>query len=108
MASHKRLAANSAVACLLLLSLQLQRDQAAVQQERALLADLRSRRLAEQEAAIAQLARERAAAAEQQSGAEAAVDAARAAELAAAKLLTEMQAKARTGMGGSRQVLAAS
>lgn len=72
---------------------QLQRDQAGVQQEAALLADLRARRLAEQEAMIGQLAQERAAAAAQQGGAEAAVDAARAAELAAAMLLADVQAK---------------
>lgn len=64
-------------------------------QERSLLAELRSQRLAEQEAALAQLGRERAAAARQQSTAERAVDAARGAELAAAKLLGDLQAQAR-------------
>lgn len=69
----------------------MQRDQASLAQERALLADLRSQRMAEQEALLTRLGEERAAAARQQSSAERAVDAARGAELEAAKLLADLQ-----------------
>lgn len=73
---------------------QVERDAAAAAQERAVLADLRIRRLEEQESLIAALAAERAAAVAQQADAERAVDAARCAELSAAKLLGELKAQA--------------
>ena len=72
---------------------QVQRDQASLAEERSLLAELRSQRMAEQEAQIAQLAEERGAAARQQGCAERAVDAARGAELSAAKLLADLQSQ---------------
>lgn len=83
---------------------QVQREAAAAAQERTLLADLRSQRMAEQGALIAQLAEERSAAARQQGEAEHAVDAARGAELAAAKILADLQAKVGWGWQGVQLV----
>lgn len=76
-----------------------QRGSAAAAQERSLLRDLREQRMAEQAAIISQLAEERGAAAAQQAAAERAVDAARQSELAAAKLLADLQAQVRWGLG---------
>lgn len=59
-----------------------------------MLAELRTRRLGEQEALIAALAEERAAAAAAQADAERAIDAAKHAELSAAKVLADLRAQA--------------
>jgi membrane protein involved in colicin uptake len=80
---------------------QVQREQAAARQERALLAEQRSQREAEQEALAARLAAERAAAAERQSSAERAVDAARGAELEAAKAVADLKGQVRP-LGAAR------
>jgi hypothetical protein len=61
--------------------------------ERGLLAELRTQRMAEQEALLSKLAQERTAAARQQSSAERAVDAARGAELEASTLLADLQSQ---------------
>lgn len=79
--------------------LQVQREQAAAKQERALLTEQRSRREAEQEALTARLASERAAAAEQQSSVERAVDKARGAEIEAVKNLADLKAQVRLLLG---------
>ena len=74
---------------------QARRDAVALAAERGLLADLRRQQEAQHEALAAQVAQERAAAASQQGAAERAVHAVRNAELAAAKVLADLQGKAR-------------
>ncbi|KAL4855840.1 hypothetical protein ACK3TF_003607 [Chlorella vulgaris] len=74
--------------------MQLDRDQASLAHERGLLDELRTQRMAEQEALLSKLAQERTAAARQQSSAERAVDAAWGAELEASTLLADLQSQA--------------